>query len=179
MFGKVQPDQLSSGPTNNYQDVGIDASYQYLGTRRHVFTVSGSYINEQQTRTASFDAGGAADRTGTLQNLSISGSYTYDQTYGVTLGVQNTWGGKDLLLYPEVPQFGSRNGSPDSTAWILEADWTPFGKESSWAAPWANLRLGLQYTMYTRFNGSGSDYDGFGRDASDNNTFFTYVWFAL
>jgi len=29
------------------------------------------------------------------------------------------------------------------------------------------------------FNGSARDYDGFGRNSSDNNTVFLYVWMAF
>jgi hypothetical protein len=42
-----------------------------------------------------------------------------------------------------------------------------------------NLRIGLQYTGYQRFNGGRSDYDGFGRSASDNNTLFAFAWLAF
>jgi len=46
-------------------------------------------------------------------------------------------------------------------------------------APWANLRLGLRYTAYTRFNGASSNYDGFGRDASDDNTWLLFARLAF
>jgi hypothetical protein len=62
---------------------------------------------------------------------------------------------------------------------MVQGDWTAFGKEDSWGAPWANLRLGLQYTGYTKFNGAKNNYDGLGRDASDNNTLFAFAWFAI
>lgn len=174
LYAKLQPDR-TSGPTDNYQDIGIDGSYQFLGTRKHIFTVAGSYINEHQTRDYTFGEGGADSRTGNLESLNLVGSYTYAQTYGLSLGLQHIRGDKDALLYGG----DSRNASPNSTAWILDANWTPFGKESSWGAPWANLRLGLQYTLYTEFNGASSDYDGAGRDANDNNTLFTYLWLSL
>ena len=61
----------------------------------------------------------------------------------------------------------------------VQADGTPWGKEDSWGAPWANLRLGLQYTGYTKFNGASHNYDGEGRNASDNNTLFGFVWAAF
>ena len=59
----------------------------------------------------------------------------------------------------------SANGKPNSNAFIIEADWVPFGKADSWMAPWANLKLGIQYTIYTQFNGGNKNYDGFGRNA--------------
>jgi hypothetical protein len=36
----------------------------------------------------------------------------------------------------------------------------------------------LQYTWYSKFNGAGSNYDGVGRSASDNNTLYVVLWFA-
>jgi hypothetical protein len=42
-----------------------------------------------------------------------------------------------------------------------------------------NLKLGLQYVYYTKFNGSSSNYDGAGRNASNNNTLFLYAWLAF
>jgi hypothetical protein len=41
------------------------------------------------------------------------------------------------------------------------------------------MRVGLEYTSFTRFNGASSNYDGFGRNARDNNTVFFYVWTAF
>jgi hypothetical protein len=58
----------------------------------------------------------------------------------------------------------------------LEADWVPFGKEDSWARPFINWKLGLQYTIYTEFNGASNNYDGYGRNASDNNTLYLFLW---
>ena len=62
---------------------------------------------------------------------------------------------------------------------IIQADWTPYGAADSWRAPWANLRIGVQYTIYDKFNGAAHDYDGFGRNASDNNTLFIFLWTAI
>jgi hypothetical protein len=39
----------------------------------------------------------------------------------------------------------------------------PFGKRDSWARPRVNVRLGIQYTGYTRFDGGTSNYDRTGR----------------
>jgi hypothetical protein len=73
----------------------------------------------------------------------------------------------------------SVNGKPNSNAFIIEADWVPFGKVDSWMAPWANLKLGIQYTIYTRFNGGSKNYDGFGRNASANNTLYIFAWMVF
>jgi len=34
----------------------------------------------------------------------------------------------------------------------------------------------LRYTAYTKFNGASSNYNGSGRNASDNNALFAYAW---
>ena len=56
----------------------------------------------------------------------------------------------------------------------------PFGKDDSWGAPLANLKLGIQYIGYVRYNGGTSAYDGVtGRSASNNNTVYAFAWLAF
>ena len=74
---------------------------------------------------------------------------------------------------------GSANGSPDSSGYTLGVECIPFGKITSFARPFLNVRTGLQYTIYTRFNGGNSDYDGSGRSASQNDTLYGYIWLAF
>ncbi|RZU47820.1 hypothetical protein EV700_0787 [Fluviicoccus keumensis] len=171
----IQPDPASD-LTNKYRDLGVDAAWQFLGTRRHICTISGSYIHEKQTLDASFAAGDSANPTATLNQLNINTSYTFDQTYGLTLGAFRTTGSEDTGLYAPAADTGSNNGKPDTQGYTVQTDWTPWGKESSWGSPWANVRVGLQYTNYTKFNGGSTNYDGSGRDAKDNNTLFGFVW---
>ena len=83
------------------------------------------------------------------------------------------------MLYAAAPVTGNANSKPNSNAFILEADWVPFGKQDSWAAPFANLKLGLQYTIYTQFNGGSTNYDGYGRNASGNNTLYAFACLAF
>ncbi len=102
----------------------------------------------------------------------------------MTLGWQRTWGPANPVLYQSPAYggsdvYGSNNSKPDSNAFIVEADWVPFGKDDSWAGPFANLKLGLQYTAYTEFNGGTSNYDGYGRNASGNNTLLAFAWMAF
>ena len=42
-----------------------------------------------------------------------------------------------------------------------------------------NVRLMLQYTGYTKFDGASTNYDGNGRNARDNDTLFFNVWVAF
>ncbi len=172
----LQPDRAAP-ERNKFNDIGVDAAYQFLGTRKHVATVNTSFIRERQTRDAWIAAGEASERKGHLNEFKLNGSYHYDQTWGATVGRFLTSGTADAALYATGNgDFSFANGSPNSSGYILQADWTPWGKEASWNAPWANLRLGAQYTMFTKFNGARNNYDGNGRDAKDNNTLFLFAW---
>ncbi len=81
----------------------------------------------------------------------------------------STTGSHDAGLYPvgDSPVVTSANGMPDTKGWSLELDYMP----------WLNTRLSLQATQYSKFNGGGNNYDGYGRNASDNNSLYFLVWF--
>lgn len=169
-----------NGPTDDYNDIGIDGSYTFLGTQRHVATLNGSYTHEKRDLNASFAAGDAARSDGDLNRLDLSASYYFDKTYGFTLGLFDIDGNSDNALYNSgEADTGSIKGSPNTRGYTLQADWTPFGKSYSWGEPNVNLRLGLQYTGYSKFNGADSNYDGLGRDAGDNNTLYGFAWLAF
>jgi hypothetical protein len=42
-----------------------------------------------------------------------------------------------------------------------------------------NVRVGLQYTAYTEFNGAVVNYNGLDRNAADNNAFRVFIWSAM
>lgn len=167
------------GGTDRYQDIGIDASYQFLGNREHIFTINTSYVWERQNLHYTHNTLDASEHsTDTLNTFRLAASYNYQQSWGLTAGLFNTRGSSDSGLYGEV----SYNSRPDTSGYILQADWTPWGKEDSWGAPWANIRLGLQYTGYNRFNGGShyiDDVNNTDRKASDNNTTMLFVWLAI
>jgi len=75
----------------------------------------------------------------------------------------------DPLLYTQSAVTGSANGNPRGAGYI--------GSFSYW--PMQNLQLGVQYTGYTRFNGASTNYDGAGRNASGNNTFYLLARFIF
>ena len=81
-------------------------------------------------------------------------------------GVDST---DDLLYNTGAAVTGSVNGSPKSSGYIAELDWLPR----------RDFRLALQYTGYREFNGARSNYDGFGRNARDNDTLYFLVWWML
>ena len=96
------------------------------------------------------------------------GTYYYQRRYGLTLQYFSTTGDADPGLYGPGSVSGSNNGSPNSRGYIAELNYVPI----------QYLRVMLQYTGYAKFNGARTDYDGAGRDASNNNTLFLNLWFA-
>jgi hypothetical protein len=101
--------------------------------------------------------------------LKLTGSYSFKGRYDFTLGYFSTGGTSDPLIYYPESVNGSRIGKPNSNGFILEAA----------LIPWQNTIFSIQYTLYNSFNGAGSDYDGFGRKASDNNTLYLGFWIAF
>jgi hypothetical protein len=170
---------------NHYRDYGVDAGYQFLGDGTHIVTVQGIYTYESQNLEGTTNTFNEANGTffgpqSNLNQIRMNASYWYQNTYGATLGWQKTWGPAAPALYTTGSAVtNSANGKPNSNAFIIEADWVPFGKADSWLSPWANLKLGVQYTIYTQFNGGNKNYDGFGRNAGDNNTLFLFAWMAF
>jgi hypothetical protein len=173
-----------SNGRDHYRDYAFDAGYQYLGDGTHIVTVQGIFTHEDRNLEGTTAAFNIANRTmfgstSSLNQFRLSASYWYQNTYGVTLGWQKTWGPANPVLFMPGEVTGSNNGKPDTSAFIIEADWVPLGKPDSKWSPWANLKLGAQYVAYTQFNGGTSNYDGFGRNASGNNTLFLFAWMAF
>jgi hypothetical protein len=158
------------GPTNRFQDVAEDVQYQFLG-EKNIFTLAATHIHESQTLDASFAAGSTTNPKNTLTTSRAAATYYYRRKWGGSASFFSTTGSTDPMLYPAGSAPGvttSANGSPDTRGWILEADYIP----------WLNVKFTLQYTGYSKFNGGGTNYDGFGRNASDNNTLYIGAWLA-
>lgn len=154
-----------SGATNRYRDLALDVQYQYLSSLRS-FTLHTTYIREKQTLDAFYPVS-ASNSSNDLTTFKLDATYYIRRQYGGTLGYFSTTGDTDSLLYSPAAISGSRSGSPDTTGWIAELDYLP----------WENTKIALQYIWYDKFNGTSSDYDGFGRSASDNDTLYLNTWF--
>ena len=170
--------------TDAYADLGLDAGYQYFGDGTHTVSIYGIWVHESRSLNGTTNSFNLANGTNlsprsNLDQVRVEASYWYKNTYGLTLGVQNSWGKAASALYQPGAVTGSNNGKPDTTAFIAEADWVPFGHDDSWGAPYANVKLGLQYIAYTKFNGGRTNYDGAGRNAGANNTLYAFVWIAF
>ena len=174
----LRPDP-SAPATNRYTDTALDGTYQYTPREPAAIVVNGSLIHERQQLGASFASGAAGNTTGRLDALEIDGSFIWRQTWSAGAGLFDVSGARDPVLYAPAPLTGSGGGSPDTRGGTLQLEYVPFGKVGSWLRPSVNLRIGLQYTAYARFNGGTVNYDGFGRSASGNDSLFLFAWLAF
>ncbi len=155
-----------SGPVDRYTDVALDSEYQYISDENQV-TFLATYIHEHQDLAASFLYHASSNPTNSLNTVKAIAEYGYRRTVGGSAGYFSTTGTSNALLYANDGSInGSLAGSPDSRGYILELDYLPF----------LNTKLTLQYVGYTRFDGAGTNYNGTGRNASDNNTLYFLVW---
>lgn len=167
----IFPDNLNpNGPTNRFTDIALDAQYQFLSDP-HIFTVQTTYIHEKQDYKASFDT--ACDPTLSaclnshdhLNTFRAKASYLYNRKYGAALAYFNTAGSNDAVA------FSTGNNpvtKPDNQGYVAQVDYNP----------WPSARISLQYTGYTKWDGS-SQLDGIGLRPSDRNTLFLNTWFAF
>jgi hypothetical protein len=157
--------QPLDGQINRFLDTGVDGQYQWFNDT-HIVTVHSTWIREKQDWDAAFGANEVSNPSNVLNTFRVDGTYYFQRMVGGTVAYFLTSGDRDPLLYPEDDVQGSRSGSPKSAGFIFEVDFVP----------WYNTKLLLQYTLYDRFNGAKDNYDGFGRNASDNNALYVNAW---
>jgi hypothetical protein len=175
----VYPGRVESAGTDRYTDLGFDLSYQYSGFKKQYIALNSAFIKEYQELSASQQLGYSSNSSDSLETFRTNVNYTIFSKIAFTAGYFQTTGSTDTGLYQPEPISGSANGSPDSKGYILELDLVPFGQNNSFKSPYLNLRVGLQYTGYWKFNGASDNYDGSGRNASDNNTLYLFLWWAI
>jgi hypothetical protein len=168
------PGGVAGFGTDHITDVAFDTQYQYLG-ETNAFSVQASWIHENDATSASHQLGDVSNGHDHLDSTHIKASYYYNQTYGATVAHFAIGGSKDPLLWGA----DSLTNSPDSSGWIGELDYMPFNHGGPAFWPWLNVKFGLQYTYYTRFNGGTTNYDGFGNNATGNNTLYLFSWLAF
>jgi hypothetical protein len=180
MVADVYDDPLDTSDPNSvhhFRDIGVDSQYQYL-LDPHSVTVQLAYTHDSH-RYPYFLAdqpvvdvnGNPLPNTNTEDKTNVfrvKGSYIYDAKYGTSLAFFNQTGSTNSLLYDPTRVYGNISANPAIRGWTSEVFWTPV----------QYLRIGLQYTMYDKYNGASHNYDGAGRNAGDNNSLFLYLWGA-
>jgi hypothetical protein len=201
MYAKIYDDPLDTSDAatiHHTRDLSIDSQYQYLldphsVTAQFVYQRSRHrYPDSLANQSVAFvDALGNplantnAQDTTNLVRAKLT--YVYQARYGASLGVFNLTGSTNTAnqssgfspdtlgvtsdagaLAPSQRVGGNLSGNPATRGVTLEAFWTPI----------QYVRIGAQYTAYNKFNGASTNYDGFGRNARDNNSLFLYLWAA-
>jgi hypothetical protein len=161
-----------TSPTAKFTDFGVDGQYQYI-LDPHVVTAMFSYTHEKQRyANALWDetnpdyVGAFENATNTLDYWRMKATYSYRARYGAALAYTTVSGSADALAYG-----GNDTNRPDSRLWIPEIFYQPS----------QYVRVGLQYYKWDKYLGLRNNYDPFGlagRNASDNNAVFFYVWAA-
>jgi hypothetical protein len=201
MDSRIYDDPLdTSDPStvHHWRDTSIDAQYQYLLdphsiTAQLVYSHSNhrypDFLANQSVAFVDPLGNALANTNGTDSTnlLRAKLTYVYRAKYGGSIGVFNLTGSTntanqtsgtspDTLTVTSDPAAaapsqrvgGSLSGNPATRGATLEAFWTPV----------QYMRVGVQYTAYSKYNGASTNYDGFGRNASDNNSLFIYLWAA-
>jgi len=157
------------GVVTHYQDKGIDAQFQYL-LDPHTVTAQLRYITEKIN-----DDTGTNANSNRLNSFFAKITYVFRNEYGADVAYRSVNGSSDIGAYQnyattQASSYStSLSNSPNSKLWTPEVFWLPM----------QNLRLGLQYNMFTQYLGATSNYDGNNRNASDNNFAYLYAWLAF
>jgi hypothetical protein len=156
--------------TNNYTDLAVDATYQYMANPKHIFEAKTSYIYEDQNLAAArAESGDPSTGRTYLATYNLNLAYTFDQTYGLTFAYKKINGSHSPILEEGVVIDQTR---PNSQFYTAELVYVPFGKSNSYLNPWLNLRTSIQYIGYSQANGTNVD-------AQFNNTFMVNGWLAF
>ncbi|MEO8455380.1 MAG: hypothetical protein ABI454_09480 [Sphingomicrobium sp.] len=173
----------SSGYTDRYTDLGLDASW-IKPLKSDTLTLNAHYTHEKQSLNATCTLGMAegsiepgplpqcADNT--LNEERIDGSYYWHNAVGGTISAFNLSGSSNPFIYAD-----NRTFRPNSSGFLFQLDGTPWGRGKSPLGPRFNMRVGAQYTVYTRFDGARFNFNGTDRNASNNNTLRVFTWVAF
>lgn len=172
----------SSGFTDRFTDVGLDASW-IKPLKSDTLTLNGRYTHEKRSLDAtcalgmadgSIDPGPLSEcADDTLNEVRADGSYYWHNAIGGTISAFNLSGSRNPIIYAD-----NRTFRPNSSGFQFQLDGTPFGAGNSPLGRF-NMRVGVQYTLYTKFDGAHSNFNGTGRNASDNNTLRVFTWVAF
>jgi hypothetical protein len=170
------PSGLKHGPTDNITDVGLDMQLQHIAAKQ-AFSLQASWFHEYQHWGASYGLGNTANLNDALNMETVTGSYLWNQTVGLSETFNSITGSGDSGLYNS--GSGNANGKPNTNSFTTELDYYPFNRGGPKIFPWVNAKLFIEGTVYTQFNGLARNYDGNGRSASANNLLFTGIWLVF
>jgi hypothetical protein len=192
-------DTSDSNNLGRFRNIGIDSQYQYI-LDPHVFTAQLAYMRQVQNYSVNSLSGVSSPyflingvtpvapinssdtinvfraKVSYIHKAKVGGSLAYFGSTGTTNTLNQSSGydtdGQITSTDPlgtgitSTRVNGNLTGNPATRGLTYELFWTPI----------QYVRIGVQYTAYSKYNGASANYDGFGRNASDNNTLFLYLW---
>jgi hypothetical protein len=175
MLANVIPNRTFGFGTDKVFDAGFDSQYQWISDY-HAVTLRANYIFERQTLDASYNLSFAANPTNYLRSLNLSAEYVYNHMYAFEVAYFQYTGSPDAITYSN-----NFNFSPNSNGWIFDVSYLPFSRGGPGFWPWLNTRVGVTYTLFTKFDGSVTNIDpancpSYCRSANNNNTLMLYAW---
>jgi hypothetical protein len=168
----------SSGLTDRYTDWGLDSSWQKTLGSADLVSANIRFEHERGDLRASCVLGliGAGGDVGCgryhLNEWRAAARYTWHDKLGVTLSPFSITGSRNGNGF-------DGSGSPDSNGVMGQVDYTLWPASNSPLGPRVNARVGVQYTVYGKFNGRHRNFDGEGANASDNDVLRAFTWIAF
>jgi hypothetical protein len=168
----------SSGLTDHYADWGLDSSWLKSLGKSDSLSANIRFEHENGNLRASCALGLIGDGEDQdcahyhLNEWRAAVRYTWHNRVGVTVSPFSITGSQNFNLY-------GGNGRPNSNGVLGQIDFTPWGAGNSPLGSRFNARVGIQYTLYGKFNGRRHDYDLFGANAADNNALRVFTWIAF
>jgi hypothetical protein len=168
----------SSGFTDRYTDWGLDSSWQHKLGNGNSLTANLRFEHEQASLRASCALGLIGDGTDPacaryhLNEWRAAVRYTVHDKLGLTVSPFSITGSPNQNVF-------SDSGSPNSNGVTGQIDYTLWPSGNSPLGPLANARVGVQYTVYGKFNGRRRNFDGAGANASDNDALRLFTWIAF
>ena len=168
----------SSGFTDRYTDWGIDSSWLKTLGKSGSLSASIRFEHERGSLRASCALELIGDGSDVdcaryrLNEWRAAVRYTWRNKVGITVSPFSITGSRNFNLY-------DGNGRPHSNGVLGQIDFTPWGNGKSPFGPRFNARVGVQYTLYGKFNGRRHNYDLAGANAADNDALRVFTWVAF
>jgi hypothetical protein len=167
----------SSGFTDHYTDLGFDGSWQKTFGSDNL-SANFRYEHERADLRASCALGfigvdhDLACGRYHLDELRAAVRYTLHDRVGLTFSGFSITGSRNTNVF-------EGDGSPNSNGLTGQIDYTFWPASNSPLGPRFNARVGIQYTLYGKFNGARHNFDGMGANATDNNALRLFTWIAF
>jgi hypothetical protein len=165
----------TTGLVDHYTDTGLDGSYQRMLPNGDVVSFDARWLRESQRldATCALVGGDATCPRNSLEDVRADVSYAWRNRISGMLQVFESSGGANPFVYA-----ANRTFKPDNAGIMLRLEAMPFAGAPGPARRF-DLRTGVQYVHYTRFNDAGANFESLGPLTSDKDALRVFVWFAF